>query len=156
MKSLRSFGAAFALVVLGFLAHAATVGVPPEPGFRPIDGSWLIGLSSGQNFTTQTGIVTGASGQANCTAIGANNMNAVTSSVSSGSICLPPAGSGRQIYIQNATGNSIQVFGSLTPAVSGGDTLNGTAGSTGLAVTAGQNIDCFTATTGAWACTRGS
>jgi hypothetical protein len=172
MKSLRyarAFGAAFALVMLGAVSMAA---VSPywqstTPGTQ---GPWLgdnnfniftlwraFVTSSGYSFTSGLSVSQTAT-QVACTQLNTDGIQEVKTSAGTGSVCLPTAVAGKQIYIGNASGQTIDIFASNTPFTVGtADTINGTAGSsayTGL--TNGKNTDCFAAANGAWYCTSGN
>ena len=98
-------------------------------------------------------------GQANCTQTGlANMMHYLKTSAATGYICLPPALQGRLVMYQNATGQTIDIYGSNTFAVSGTqDKINGTAGSTAYtSLTNGLNTICFAPFNGLWSCITGS
>ena len=170
LRFARAFGAAFGLVLLGAASMALVS--PFWNGSTPTSlGPWLgdNNISLGTlwtAYTTSAGYnATGAlsvsqtTTQAGCTQLNSDAMQQVKTSASTGSVCLPPAISGKQIYIGNATTQTIDIFSSATPGVQGGatDTINGTAGTsayTGL--TSGKNTDCFAPAAGFWNCTSGS
>jgi hypothetical protein len=100
-----------------------------------------------------------ANTQATCAAI-VNPLNLVTTSVATGSLCLPPAFAGRMVWITNATGNGLNLFGSNTPFVAGtADTINGSTGATANTTvlpaagsTAHKTAICHSAVNGGWDC----
>lgn len=159
----RSFGAAFALVLLGFLAAQSAALVPAA-----VNGPWLGDnltnlwsltnahiLGSGYGVGNAITTIDQSSGQSNCTATGNVNMlHYLKTSASTGYICLPTANSGRFILYLNATGQTIDVYGSNTSFVPGTqDTINGTTGSTAYtAMVSGKNLLCFSPANGLWAC----
>lgn len=163
LRAARAFGASFALVMLGVVAHA-TIPLPNVPGPSIGDANANIySLTNAITLNNQLGFHSGLSvsqtaTQAGCTQLDANPLQEVKTSASTGSICLPTAVAGKQIQIGNASGQTIDIFGSATTFTSGTqDTINGTAGTsayTGL--TTGKNADCFSPTNGVWYCTSGS
>ncbi len=173
MKSLRiarAFGAAFGLVMLGAVAMAATSAywggnTPGTTGPWLGDANFNI-ASLWQAYVTGSGVnatpVISASQtttQAGCTQLNSDMMQNVTTSASTGAVCLPPAVAGKMVYIGNSTGQTIDLFSSATPGVPGGatDTINTTAGTsayTGL--TTHKVADCVAVAAGAWFCSSGS
>ena len=102
--------------------------------------------------------VSQTTGQANCTQLNADAMQQISTSAAAGYVCLPTAQPGKEIFIGNATGQTINIYSSNTPFTAGTpDTINGTAGSTAYTgLTTGKNADCFAAAGGAWYCSSGS
>lgn len=159
----RAFGAGFALVMLGFVAHA-TIPLPSVNGpFLGDPNANIYSLTNAVTLNNQMGFhptlsVSQTATQAGCTQLDNNPLQEVKTSASTGSVCLPTAIAGRQMQIGNASGQTIDIFGSATTFTSGTqDTINGTAGTsayTGL--TTGKNADCFSPANGAWYCTSGS
>lgn len=78
-------------------------------------------------------------GQANATLLdyGANEVGTVA--VANDSVRLPPAVGGKEVHVANTSANSMQVFGDAAA----GDTINGVATGTGVAVAAGKNATFF-------------
>lgn len=62
------------------------------------------------------------------------------------SVQLPPAKAGLSLDVRNATATSMQVFGNQTLT----DTVNGTAGATGIAVAANKSIRFWCPVDGKW------
>lgn len=172
MKSLRiarAFGAAFGLVMLGALAMA---GVSPYwgGGTPGTTGPWLgdtnFNISSlwnayvtgsGYNFTTSLSVSQTAT-QVACTQLTSDAIQNITVSAGTGSVCLPTAVGGKQVYISNSTGSTVDIFSSNTSFTPGTtDTINTAAGSsayTGL--TTHKIADCVAVANGAWFCASGS
>jgi hypothetical protein len=104
--------------------------------------------------------VSQSSGQSNCTALGTVNMvHNVTTSASTGYVCLPAAIPGFFKNILNQTSQTIDIYGSASPNqyVPGTqDTINGTVGSTAFLLGAHQQAQCIVGTGGAWNCATGS
>lgn len=168
MKSLvtlgRSIGAAFALVLLGMVAHATVSSLwnGATPG---VTGPWLgdsnININTlYQAATQQAGVnynpalsVSQTTTQAGCTQL-KNGFSEVKTSAATGSVCLPTAIAGLDVMIGNASGQTIDIFGSaatFTPGTQ--DTINGTAGTSAYTnLTSGKNTECFTPNNGAWYC----
>jgi hypothetical protein len=160
----RAFGAAFALVLLGVFAHA-TLQLPGVQGpFLGDQNTNLYSVASAINNNNQNAFsaaltANNANSQSTCTTI-TNPLNLVTTSASTGSLCLPPATAGRIVMIGNGTSNGLNLFGSNTPFVPGTqDTINGTTGSTAnttvlpsASSTANKNAFCFSPGNGLWNC----
>lgn len=105
-------------------------------------------------FSSYTdGIVAAAGGgQTNAVKLSTASNRVITVATANDSVALPPSSPGQQISVTNSGANSLQVFSSLTSSIPAGtlDTINGTAGATGVAVANGKTavFTCFTA--GAW------
>lgn len=171
MKSLivlgRSIGAGLALVLLGFfVAHAANSpfwgnNTPGTTGPWLGDGTFNISSlyvaharQAGIGFFSYT-TISQTSAQANCTQLANDGLIEAKTSASTGYFCLPSAIAGKTVHIGNATGQTIDLYSSVTPGVPGGatDTINGTAGTTPYTgMTTGKNVICFAANNGAWYC----
>jgi cellobiose-specific phosphotransferase system component IIC len=93
-------------------------------------------------------------GQANCTQLGLNGMQEITTSAAAGYVCLPTAYSGKMIVIANATGQTINIYGSntfFTPGTQ--DNINTVVGSTAYAnLTTHKTAICSSASNGNWYC----
>jgi hypothetical protein len=168
MKGFRAFGAGFALVLLGFFAAQANVspfwgGGTVAPG---TPGPWLgdstfninnlfraIARGDGRAYAPSLS-VSQTSGQANCTQLNADNLQQITTSASTGYVCLPSGGAGKEIVIYNGTTQSISIYANATNAVSGTtDTINGTVGSTAYTgLTTLKTTTCYTVNNGVWSC----
>ena len=117
-----------------------------------------INLNNGIAFTTISTIDQTA-GQANCTQLPVTSASFnLATSAGTGYVCLPAAFPGREIFLGNATGQTIDLYGSAATAVSGTqDTINGTTGTTAYTgLTNGKNAQCFSPVIGAWFCSSGS
>jgi hypothetical protein len=168
LKFARSFGAAFALVLLGAvfaLAVPTALPLPSTPGpflgdfgnnLYTITQNYLAGSGHG---ATNLGSVSQTATQAACTQIGVSGQNdstlyQVTTSAGTGSVCLPTAIAGRIVYVTNATGQTIDLFSNVVSYTSGtADTINTSAGTgayTGL--TTHKMAVCVAAVNGAWFC----
>lgn len=164
IRAFRAIGAGFALVILGALAQAALL-LPstngPGLGDVNVNPFTLAQAVNQMNQAATSGAIAAsvANTQATCTAI-TNPLNRVTTSVSTGSVCLPTAFAGQMLWISNATANGLNLFGANAPFVAGtADTINGATGSTanttvlpaaGAAAT--KQAFCFSPANGAWNC----
>lgn len=184
------------VVLIGLNVARAVLPLPVQTG--PYLGDYTVGFYTLANaigsdnqlaYSIVTNIST-TSGQANCTNIGnsptpgqvpapAAILLATTLTSATGYVCLPTAFAGREIYILNNTGQTIDFYSNATGVVSTVDTINNVAGTTAYAVsTIGANansgvVNCIslpgqgaaaggtapTSTTGltggAWACQTG-
>lgn len=165
IRAFRAMGAAFALVLIGFVSHAA---VSPywqsrTPG---VTGAWLgddtfnlnalwvaQGRDAGRGYTSGIS-ASQTSAQANCTVLNQDAMFEVKTSASTGYVCLPTAVAGKRVMIGNASGQTIDIYSNATSYTSGtADTINGTAGTTAYTgLTSGKSTICFAANNGAWYC----
>src|SRR5271154_4331990 len=115
----RSFGAAFALVLMGCVfALAATS--PYWGSMNPsVTGAWLGDANfniytlwvahnhnAGLSYTSLT-TISQTSTQANCTQLTADGVFAATTSASTGYVCLPTAVAGKITMISNPSGHTI-------------------------------------------------
>lgn len=176
MKSLRfarAFGGAFALVLLGIVAHASVSpfwggnGIGATTGQTPTTaGPWLgdYTFNISNLFVAHSRLAgvgyspaisaSQTSGQANCTQLLNDGLQEIKTSASTGYVCLPTAQAGKMVFIGNASTQTIDIYSSATSFTSGtADTINGTAGTsayTGL--TSGKSAICFAANNGAWYC----
>lgn len=159
IRAARAFGGAFALVLLGVVAHATI----PLPGINgPSLGDFNANIYSIVNAITQNSqmgfspalSVSQVLGQANCTQLNNNALHEIKTSASTGGVCLPTATAGKEILIGNASGQTINLYSSATSFTTGTqDTINGTAGTTAYTgLTSGKNADCFVPANGAWYC----
>lgn len=176
----RSAGAAFALVLLGAVVHAnvsplwsnnpfgQTNGSPPSVTGGPWLGDTIFNI--GSLFTTgiqqdagrgfKPGIsVSQSSGQANCTQLNSDAFQQLSTSASTGYVCLPTAVAGKRITIANATGQSIDIYSSATSFVAGtADDINGSAGTSAYTGLSSSNAIalCVAANNGFWYCMSGT
>lgn len=115
-------------------------------GERLISGE---GLSNLMNWLTSANsgyVALAGGGQAGATLL-SSRFNRVTSVVTAAdSFMLPTAQPGLAITVFNRGGNSCQVFGSVNDMA----TINGTAGSTGIAVANGAKITFVCSAVGFW------
>jgi hypothetical protein len=101
-----------------------------QAGFRQVDGLalnnavWADVVSASHGITATPG-----GGQANALLLPAAINRLAIVATAADSVMLPPATGGNQIQVINQGANSVQVFGNINTT----DTINGTAGSTGVA-----------------------
>jgi len=161
----KAFYTVLGAIALFGLAHAAQIPLPGVNGPYLGDQNnnlYTLTLSYIQNSGqgAHAGIsASQTSGQVNCTQLDSNALQQVTTSASTGYVCLPTAYSGKSILIGNGvSGQTIDIYSSATSYTSGtADTINGTAGTsayTGLST--GKNTLCFAPANGAWYCSSGS
>src|SRR6185312_2653081 len=162
MKAFRNLvaGLAIASGIIAF-SHAAPLSPPavngPWLGDQVNNLATLINahiLGSGYGIGAPLS-VSQTSGQANCTPTGnANMLHNIATSAATGYICLPKAVSGRFVMYFNATGQTIDVYGSASSFVPGTqDTINTVAGDTAYTgLTTHKALVCFASKDGAWAC----
>lgn len=169
MKSLRDMlaGAVVTFAAMFAATALATLQVPGVQGpFLGDQNTNFFSVANAINLNNQNAFSTLTSTtalQASCGVI-TNPLNVISTSVATGSICLPPAFAGRIVLIANATANAANLFGSNTPFLPGTqDTINGTTGSTAnitVLPTAGattpKNAFCFAPANGAWFCNIGT
>ena len=171
LQAARAFGVAFALVVIGAVAGFATNSAVWQNNTPSVTGPWL-GDSyfniytlwrahtqdSGHNFVPSIS-ASQTSGQANCTQLAADALMQISTSASTGYVCLPTAVGGKIVSIAMVPAQTLDIYSSATSYVSGtADTINGTAGSTAYTANTGTNKQtiCFAPNNGAWSCLTGS
>lgn len=151
LRSFRAMGAAFALVVLGFVSHAA-VGTPPIAGFGLIDGNWLLGLAGGVNNTFQSGITAAGTTQATATALPAGiYLLEVDTAAASTGVALPSCIPGIELNLYNNGAQTLAVYPAVAnnPITAAQDTINNaTSLSGGIATHVPQVFSCAKA--GVW------
>ena len=117
-----------------------------EPGKRLADDDALNTVLATPQWQTNTGITALAGGARNSSTpvlvIGSNEVTTVASAADS--VVLPVAIPGSVVFVANAGASSLQLF------ANGSDTINGTAGATGISVANGKRILCVAADLGQW------
>lgn len=114
-------------------------------GARLVDGDELNMALSYPEWATNPGLTALAGGgrpNAPQLTIGSNSVTTVASG--SDSVVLPKAIPGAVVFVANAGANAMQVFGN------GSDTINGTAGSTGISVASAKRIMFVAVAGGVW------
>jgi hypothetical protein len=153
-----------AIIAAAVSTAIAVTGNPPFPGFQAVDGTWLLGLASGQNYAYQSGITAHAGGtQAACLNItpGFAIYQVDTVATNHDSICLPFAIAGTDLNLRNNGAATLSIYGQVNNNATTGaaDTINGTAGSTIYPsgdLASQSSIECFAAKNGAWSCVHGN
>lgn len=116
-----------ALIAAAVGAAFAVTGNPPVNGYQTPDGTWLLGLSGGQNYTYQYGITAAGTNQATATPLpaGIYLLEADTVAASTG-VNLPTCVPGTQIILYNNGANPLAVFPAVAnnPATAAQDTIN--------------------------------
>ena len=153
--------AAGALVAATIAAAMALTGQPPVNGFQTPDGTWLLGLAGGQNYTYQYGITAHAGGtQAACQSLNAGIylFEIDTVATNNDSVCLPFAVQGLNFSIRNAGAATLAIYAQsgTNLATSSTDTINGATNSTSYTVATNNNVECFVAKSGNWSCVKGN
>lgn len=153
LKTIRdmSVGALFAASIG---AAAALVGQTPLPGFQAVDGTWLLGLANGVNYSYQYAITAAGTTQATGTQLPASVrlIEVDTASASTG-VNLPPALPGTAVSLYNNGLQTLAVYPTVpnNPVTAAQDTINnGTSFSGGVATHV--SLLCFAAKAGVWAC----
>lgn len=155
---IRAMGAAFALVLLGAIASHAVLQVP-EPGVRMFDGSPVVTavneLNNQQVKTAITAFAGGGQASAAQLNYGLNQVTVVVTAADS--VKLPACSVGAVVYVTNDDStDAMTVYGASGRT----DTINGTAGATGVSQVAGAHAFyvCVAPgqTSGAWQTIRAS
>lgn len=132
----RAFGASLGLVLLGATAFAVLQ--VPEPGIRMFDGSFAV-TAINENNQQQTKVAITAfagGGQTSATQLnyGLNQVTVVATAADS--VQLPACTVGAIVYVTNDDStDAMTVYGKLGRT----DTINGTAGATGVSQVAGSH-----------------
>jgi hypothetical protein len=163
LKTILNFLAG-ALVASAIATAFAATGVVPQLGFQTVDGTWLLGLASGQNYAYQSGVVAHAGGtQALCQNLtpGFAIYQVDTVATNHDSICLPFAIAGTDLNLRNNGSATLSIYGQPNNNLTTGaaDTINGTAGSTIYPsgdLASQSSIECFAAKNGSWSCVHGN
>lgn len=117
-----------------------------DGSYQTTSGTTIID-SSGFSYKTVAAITASTTHtQAGATPITAQ-MNSVTTANASDAVVLPASKVGLVIEITNVSTNAGVVYGN------GSDTINGTAGATGVAYAASKTLTCRCYTAGAWVTT---
>jgi hypothetical protein len=151
-----------ALIAAFVSAALAVTGQPPVNGFQTPDGTWLLGLANGQNFSYQSGITAHAGGgQSACLSLTPGIYLYSVDTVASGndSVCIPFAQAGMNFQVRNgAASNSMNIFAQsgTNLATATTDQINGSSNSSSYAVAAGSSAECFAAKNGQWSCVHGN
>lgn len=123
-----------ALITAAVSTAFAVTGNVPLPGFQAVDGTWLLGLSGGTNYTYQYGITaTGSTAQVGAAQLPANvYLVEVDTTPSGGSVTVPTCVPGTQFILYNNGAQTLNIYPALAnnPATSAQDTINNNASTT--------------------------
>lgn len=124
---------------------AAVFPTPFEPWFRLINGDKLNRLFANPQFSSQSSMVALASGGiTGATPVAATISNFSTVANNNDSAVLPVAKAGAVYLVSNNGAHALQMFGNGT------DTIDGTAGATGISMPAGQDLIFVCCALGQW------
>lgn len=120
------------MLVGAFMAAAvsaafAVTGTVPLPGFAAIDGTWLLGLSGGQNYSYQSGLTAAGTTQATATQLPAGiYLMEVDTTPSSAGVNAPPCIPGTQFVLHNNGANPLAIYPAVAnnPITAAQDTIN--------------------------------
>lgn len=117
------------------------------PGPRLVDGDNIQDLANNDVNKCSSAITALAGGgrSANTPVLNAGFSDIRTVATSADSVVLPVARAGIARFVPNPSGTTLTVF------ANGSDTINGTAGATGVTQTTGVNALYFCARDGVWA-----
>lgn len=149
-----------ALVVAAVSAAHAVSGIAPIPGYQTPDGTWLLGIVGGQNFTYQSGITAHAGGtQAACLNITPGIYLNQVDTVASGndSVCLPFAVAGANLNIRNNGAQTLAIYAQVNNNLltAAADTINNASNTSSYTIIAQNSVECFAAKSGSWSCVQG-
>jgi hypothetical protein len=153
LKSLRDTAILAAAAIFCAAVASASVGIAPNPSNGPslVDGTWLLGLAGGSNYTYQYGITALGTSQATAQALPANvSLIEVDTANSSTGVNLPFCYQGTALQVYNTGGNTITVYPAVAnnPITAAQDTINNTTSTTISNHAAGS---FFCAKNGNWA-----
>lgn len=115
------------LVCTGVGAALATVGTPPINGPGLVDGSWLLGLAGGQNYSYQSGLSAAGTTQATGTQLPTNIYLIEIDTVAANTgVNLPSCIPGTQMQIYNNGANTLTIYPAVAnnPITAAQDTIN--------------------------------
>ncbi len=124
-----------------------------QPWFRMFSGGHMNRIMNTPLSSYQEAITALAGGaQLNSPAITAKYNRVGTVATSGDSVQLPVAACGAEYLVRNDGANPLQVFG----AYGSSDTIDGTAGATGISVTNGKGMLFFCTVLGRWSTIKGA
>lgn len=135
MKRLFEYIGMIAVVALASFGVAQAVLSVPEPGLRLVDGFSIVSAVNNHNNIQSVSGITARAGGGQATAVqllfGISQINTVATTADS--VALPECSPGAVMWVLNDGANSMTVFSKVGRT----DTIDGTAGATGLAQAAG-------------------
>lgn len=115
-----------------------------NPGRQLVPGDDINSLS-GAIFSAQSGLTAlSGGGRTGAVVLAYANNQFATVAADNDSCVLPPSYAGLEVFVENDGAHSLQVFGNGT------DTINGTAGATGVALTSGSTAMYRCIVAGKW------
>lgn len=147
----RLFAGATIALICGVIG-AFAIGSVPTPGFRLIDGAYVLGLAQGQNNTFVNGITAAGTTQATATVLAPSTaLYELDTVASSTGVSLPFALPGVVFELYNNGAQTVTIYPSVTnnPVSAAQDTINN-----GTSATVATHVayHCFSAKAGVWAC----
>lgn len=116
-----------AIVAAAMTAALAITGQVPVNGFGAVDGTWLLGLAGGTNYTYQSGITAAGTTQATGTQLpsGIYLVEIDTAAASTG-VNLPPCIPGTQMQLYNNGAQTVTIYPAVAnnPITATQDTIN--------------------------------
>lgn len=139
-------------LIAGAISAALAVGQVPLPGFAAIDGTWLLGLANGVNYSYQFGLTAVGTNQATALQLPSGIYLMEVDTAGSGGatgVALPPCLQGTQTFLNNNTAFTIDVYPAVAnnPITAAQDTINNTT-STTITTYAVKTFSC--AKNGVW------
>jgi hypothetical protein len=137
---------------IGSIFAAYGVGQIPTPGFRLIDGTYILGLAGGVNNIYDNGLIGAGTNQATSTALPANTALIEFDTVASSTgFQLPFALPGTVIDMYNNGAQTATIYPNVTnnPVSNAQDTINNGVSTT---VASHVQLHCMSAKAGVWGC----
>ncbi len=114
------------------------------PGLRLLDGADINALAGGQGYSTVAAVTAAGTTQATATQLQYNAITRIGTAASSTGVVMPSAQPGMWMMIANDGAQTVAVYGL------GSDTINGTAGATGVTQVTTAAALYFCAIAGKW------
>jgi hypothetical protein len=137
---------------IGAIATSYGVGIVPTPGFRLIDGAYILGLANGLNNSYVNGLVGAGTTQATCATIPPSTALVEFDTVASSTgFCLPFGLAGTEINFYNNGAQTATIYPNATnnPITAAQDTINN---STSTTLATHTRLSCMSAKNGVWGC----
>jgi hypothetical protein len=152
MKTIAAFICG-ALIAAAMGTAFAVTGQVPLNGFAAIDGTWLLGLAGGVNYSYQNAIAAAGTTQATATQLPAGiRLLEVDTAAASTGVALPPCFQGTAVSLYNNGASTLTVYPAIANnlVTAAQDTINnGTSLSGGMATHTAELFFC--AKNGVWA-----
>lgn len=140
-----------ALISAAIGAAFAVTGQVPVNGFAPVDGTWLLGLSGGQNYAYQYGITAAGTTQATATQLPAGIfLVEIDTAAASTGVNMPSCIPGTQMQIYNNGAQTVTIYPAVAnnPITAAQDTINN---ATSITLASHVATSPFCAKAGVWA-----